>query len=116
MYSLIVTAKMNNVDPLAWLANVLARTAAHPTHRLDELLPWNGRSGRPRSPPRRPDHGLHQQGPPRLHHRPRRQMLGEDEDWLFDVANEMDPEDGQIWVYGPDDGKRRPDPTFQLLT
>ncbi len=32
-------------------------------------------------------------------------MLGEDEDWLSDVANEMDPEDGLIWVYGPgDDG------------
>jgi hypothetical protein len=31
------------------------------------------------------------------------EMLGEDEDWLWDVANEMDPEDGQIWVYGPAD-------------
>ena len=32
-------------------------------------------------------------------------MLGEDEDWLWDVANEMDVEDGLIWVYGPgDDG------------
>ena len=32
-------------------------------------------------------------------------MLGEDEDWLWDVANEMDQEDGLIWVYGPgDDG------------
>ena len=26
--------------------------------------------------------------------------LGEDEDWLFDVAEEMDPEDGQLWVVG----------------
>src|SRR5271165_7073224 len=41
MYSLIVSAKMNDVDPLAWLADVLARTATHPAHRLDELLPWN---------------------------------------------------------------------------
>ena len=41
MYSLIVTAKMNDVDPQAWLADVLARIAAHPAHRLDELLPWN---------------------------------------------------------------------------
>ena len=32
-------------------------------------------------------------------------MLGEDEDWLSDVATEMDQEDGLIWVYGPgDDG------------
>jgi len=41
MYSLIVTAKMNGVDPQAWLADVLARIAGHPAHRLDELLPWN---------------------------------------------------------------------------
>jgi hypothetical protein len=33
------------------------------------------------------------------------EMLGEDEAWLWDVANEMDQEDGLIWVYGPgDDG------------
>jgi hypothetical protein len=33
------------------------------------------------------------------------EMLGEDEDWLWDVANEMDQEDGLIWVYSPgDDG------------
>jgi hypothetical protein len=31
------------------------------------------------------------------------EMLGEDEDWLWDVANEMDQEDGVIWVYGPGD-------------
>jgi transposase len=41
IYSLIVTAKMNSVDPQAWLADVLARIATHPAHRLDELLPWN---------------------------------------------------------------------------
>ena len=41
MYSLIVSAKMNDVDPQAWLADVLARIATHPAHRLDELLPWN---------------------------------------------------------------------------
>ena len=41
MYSLIVTAKLNNVDPQAWLANVLARIAAHPASKIDELLPWN---------------------------------------------------------------------------
>jgi transposase len=40
MYSLIITAKMNDIDPLAWLADVLARIATHPVHRLDELLPW----------------------------------------------------------------------------
>ncbi len=43
MYSLIVTAKMNDVDPQAWLADVLGRIAEHPAHRIDELLPWNWR-------------------------------------------------------------------------
>jgi hypothetical protein len=41
MYTLIHTAKLNDVDPQAWLADVLARIADHPVHRLDELLPWN---------------------------------------------------------------------------
>src|SRR5471032_733748 len=41
MYSLIVTAKMNDIDPQAWLADVLARIANHPIRRLDELLPWH---------------------------------------------------------------------------
>ena len=40
MYSLIVTARMNDVDPQAWLADVLTRIAGHPAQRLDELLPW----------------------------------------------------------------------------
>ena len=39
--SLIVTAKLNDVDPQAWLADVLDRIAFHPTKRLDDLLPWN---------------------------------------------------------------------------
>jgi len=43
LYSLIVTAKMNDVDPQAWLADVLARIAEHPAKRIDELLPWNWR-------------------------------------------------------------------------
>jgi transposase len=41
IYSLIVTAKLNNVDPQAWLADVLARIAGHPARDIDELLPWN---------------------------------------------------------------------------
>ena len=45
LYSLIVTAKMNDVDPQAWLADVLARIAEHPAHGIDELLPWNWRPG-----------------------------------------------------------------------
>src|SRR6266850_137536 len=46
MYSIIVTAKMNDIDPQAWLADVLNRIAEHPVHRLDELLPWNWRPAR----------------------------------------------------------------------
>ena len=41
LYTLIQTAKLNDVDPQAWLADVLARIAEHPASRLDELLPWN---------------------------------------------------------------------------
>jgi len=41
MYTLIGTAKLGNVDPQAWLADVLARIAEHPAQGLDELLPWN---------------------------------------------------------------------------
>jgi transposase len=41
MYALITTAKLNNVDPRAWLADMLARIADYPASRLDELLPWN---------------------------------------------------------------------------
>jgi transposase len=40
IYALITTAKLNRVDPRAWLADVLARIADHPASRLDELLPW----------------------------------------------------------------------------
>ncbi len=41
IYTLIVTAKLNGLDPRAWLADVLRRIADHPASRLDELLPWN---------------------------------------------------------------------------
>jgi transposase len=39
--TLIMTAKLNEIDPLAWLADVLARIANIPQARLPELLPWN---------------------------------------------------------------------------
>ena len=40
VYTLIQTARLSNVDPQAWLADVLARIADHPAAGLDELLPW----------------------------------------------------------------------------
>ena len=40
-YTLIETAKLNDVDPQAWLTDVLARIAEHKINRIDELLPWN---------------------------------------------------------------------------
>jgi len=44
MTTLIMTAKLNDVDPLAWLADALARIANLPQQRLAELLPWNWQS------------------------------------------------------------------------
>lgn len=41
MYTLIQTAKLNGIDPRAWLADVLARLPDHPAQRVSELLPWN---------------------------------------------------------------------------
>ena len=44
MYTLIQTAKLNDIDPNAWLADVLSRIANHPVNRIGELLPWNWRA------------------------------------------------------------------------
>jgi hypothetical protein len=40
MNTLIMTARLNDIDPKAWLADVFARIADHPQTRLHELLPW----------------------------------------------------------------------------
>ena len=48
MYTLIVTAKLNDIDPQAWLADVLARMPNMPASRLPELLPWNWIAARER--------------------------------------------------------------------
>ncbi len=44
IYTLIQTAKLNGVNPQAWLADVLDRIAETPIQRLDQLLPWNWRT------------------------------------------------------------------------
>lgn len=50
MYTLIGTAKLNGVDPQAWLADVLARIADTPQSRLGELLPWNWKQSQTQAP------------------------------------------------------------------
>src|SRR6185295_16302340 len=47
MVTLIMTAKLNDIDPQAWLADLLARINDHAALRLDELLPWNWRKPMP---------------------------------------------------------------------
>ncbi len=39
-YTLIETAKLNGVDPQAWLSDVLSRIADHKSNRIDALIPW----------------------------------------------------------------------------
>ena len=40
-FTLIETAKLNGIDPQAWLTDVLSRIADHKITKLDELMPWN---------------------------------------------------------------------------
>ena len=46
VFTLIETAKLCDVDPKAWLADVLARIADHPAQQLDALLLWNWKTAR----------------------------------------------------------------------
>jgi hypothetical protein len=46
MYSLISTAKLNDVDPQAWLTDVLAKIAEYLSNKIDDLLPWNWQAKR----------------------------------------------------------------------
>jgi len=41
IYTIIETAKLNGLDPEAYLRILITRIAAHPAKRIDELLPWN---------------------------------------------------------------------------
>ncbi len=46
MYGMIVTAKMNDIDPQAWLADVFTRINDIPQNSLHELLPWEWKAKR----------------------------------------------------------------------
>ena len=54
MFTLVETAKLSDVDPKAWLADVLARIADHPALRLGELLPWNWKAEQERQAAAKP--------------------------------------------------------------
>jgi transposase len=46
LYTLIETAKLNGIEPYAYLSDVVARIAEHPINRIDALLPWQWAEGR----------------------------------------------------------------------
>ena len=49
MHTLIAAARLNDINPQTWLADVLARIADHPASRLHELLPWNWKANQDQS-------------------------------------------------------------------
>ena len=46
MYTIVETAKLNGLDPEAYLRDIFARIADHPINRIDELLPWTWKAVR----------------------------------------------------------------------
>jgi hypothetical protein len=50
-YTLIETAKLNGIDPQAWLTDVLARIPDHKITEIDQLLPWNWAAEQGETPP-----------------------------------------------------------------
>ena len=44
MYTIIESAKLNDINPEAYLADILGRIADHPIRQIDELLPWHWKS------------------------------------------------------------------------
>src|SRR6202000_2230336 len=90
MYSLIITAKLNDIDPRAWLADVLARVSDHPASRLHELLPWHWAQAKAVC-----SRGLRMAAPSYVFTIARvAKLLGEPEELLQDIAMDMEPEDG----------------------
>ena len=48
-YTLVRSARLNGIEPEAWLTDLIARVGAHPINRLAELLPWNWQPSATRS-------------------------------------------------------------------
>lgn len=98
MATLIMTVRLNNIDPKVWLADVFARIADMLQNRLHELLPLELDASCVK---------VLRPGGVAMHVNKVHAVftiarvakgLGEDEDWLWDVANRMDTEDGVIWA------------------
>ena len=95
MYSLIISAKLNDIDPRAWLADVLARISDHPASRLHEMLPWHWAQAK------RVARGLTMAAPSYVFTIARvAKLLGEPEELHQDIAMDMEPEDGCLSVLG----------------
>src|SRR3982074_1307963 len=98
MFTLIQTAKLNDVDPQAWLADVLAPT---PDHKITDsrLLRAGERGARPHRSRR-----LIMAAPGHVFTISRAaEILGQDEQLLWDLAGSLEPEDGCLWIYGTGD-------------
>ena len=100
MLTLIQTAKLNDIDPQAWLADVLARIN---DHNITGWTTFCRGTGATRwistTPPECGSTGY------AITIRRAAEMLAEDEDLLWDIASEMGPEHGCLWIYdiGPAD-------------
>jgi hypothetical protein len=92
MFTLIMTAKLNDVDPQAWLADVFARIASLPQSRLHELLPWQWKT----LPSAR--RGLIVAAITRVYTvRLAAKILGRVEELLWELADQLEPENGMLW-------------------
>src|SRR5215510_4376045 len=89
MATLIARAKLNDIDPLDWLADVLARMPALRRACFSNCCPRSGRGW-----------AAH--------------ILGRDEDLLWDLSDQLEPEDGKIWIHDIDDINTLPSPSSGL--
>jgi hypothetical protein len=98
MFTLIMTAKLNDVDPQAWLADVFTHIAALPQSRLHELLPWEWKKRALLAAAAGAMAAITRV----FTIRRAAEILGRDEDLLWDISDQLDPEDGKLWIYDVD--------------